>query len=127
MFNALGYDVVTHGQKSWNGVAIASRLPVEVETRGLPGQENFGARLITAQVEKLSFTTVYCPNGKSIDHEDFPKKLAWFDALASHFEKNFDPAGQVVLCGDFNIVPAPIDGWNESGNAGSCHSPNLEI
>ena len=77
VFESAGYSVLTHGQKAWNGVAILSRKPAELLQRGLPGQEELGARLVTAQVEDLSFTTVYCPNGKSTDHEDFPRKLAW--------------------------------------------------
>lgn len=124
MFNELGYTVSTHGQKSWNGVAIASRLPVEVETRGLPGQDDFGARLITARVESLRFTTVYCPNGKDVGHDDFPRKLAWYDDLTRHWRDEFDPAEQNVLCGDFNIVPTALDSWRgESGDGGIFHTP----
>jgi exodeoxyribonuclease-3 len=76
-FNAIGYHVQTHGQKGWNGVAVVSKNPVEIVQRGLPGQEDFGARLITAETPDLSFTTIYCPNGRDISHEDYPKKLAW--------------------------------------------------
>ena len=112
-FNALGYHAVSHGQKAWNGVAILSRQPARVTQRGLPGQEELGSRLITAEIENLSFTTVYCPNGKSTDHDDFPKKLAWFDALTAHFEQRANPEQPTILCGDFNLCPAPIDSWNE--------------
>ncbi len=110
---AAGYHCVTHGQKSWNGVAILSRQEATVTVQGLPGEEDFGARLITADVEGISFTTIYCPNGKSVDHDDFPRKLAWFDSLRGHFSERHDPATSTVLCGDFNICPAPIDSWNE--------------
>jgi exodeoxyribonuclease-3 len=112
-FEELGYHAVTHGQKAWNGVAILSRQPARVTQRGLPGQEDFGARLITAEVEGLSFTTVYCPNGKSREHDDFPRKLLWFDALKEHFEGRANPDQPALLCGDFNICPDPIDSWNE--------------
>jgi len=115
-FGELGYTVATHGQKAWNGVAIASRLPMDVLHRGLPGQEEFGARLITARVDGLDFTTVYCPNGKDVDHADFPKKLAWFDDLARWWSGLDHDAEQAVLCGDFNVVPAAIDSWR--GEAG---------
>ena len=111
LFTELGYEVVTHGQKSWNGVAIASRLPISVTDRGLPGQEDFGARLISVQVENLNFTTVYCPNGKDIDHDDFPRKLAWYDALVDYWSSRRDVNEQAVLCGDFNIVPTALDSW----------------
>lgn len=112
-FADLGYEAITHGQKAWNGVAILSRQPARVTQRGLPGQEALGARLLSAQIGDLSFTTVYCPNGKSIGHEDFPKKLAWFESLADHLCKRGDPSVPAVLGGDFNLCPAAIDSWNE--------------
>jgi exodeoxyribonuclease-3 len=115
---AAGYHAVSHGQKSWNGVAILSREPGRVTQTGLPGQEDLGARLLTAEVGGLSFTTVYVPNGKSTGHDDFPRKLAWLDALAAHFRERHVPHDPLVLCGDFNICPAPIDSWNEAGLAG---------
>ena len=109
-FNSAGYEVVTHGQKGWNGVAIASRRPVAVEVRGLSGQEDAGARLIHARVEDLDFATVYCPNGKDIDHEDFPRKLAWYDDLRGYLAR-VDANAPFVIGGDFNVVPDPIDCW----------------
>jgi exodeoxyribonuclease-3 len=114
-----GYRAVVHGQKAWNGVAILSREPAELTQRGLPGQEDFGARLVTAEVAGLSFTTVYVPNGKSVGHDDFPRKLAWLDALTAHVGERADRDAPAVLCGDFNIVPAPIDSWNEAKLEGS--------
>jgi exodeoxyribonuclease III len=110
---AAGYRALTHGEKAWNGVAILTRGPAELVARGLPGQEELGARLITGRVADLTFTTVYCPNGKHLGHDDFPRKLAWFDALAEHLEEHHDPAAPGVLCGDFNLCPTPLDSWNE--------------
>ena len=118
VFEAEGYTAVLHAQKAWNGVAILSRKPAQVTQLGLPVQEDFGARLVTAQVEDLSFTTVYCPNGKTLAHEDYPKKLAWYDSLIAHLEATGDPGAQQVLCGDFNICPAAIDSWDEDAHAG---------
>ena len=112
-FEELGYHIVSHGQKAWNGVAILSREPARVIQRGLPGQAEFGARLLSAEIGGLAFTTVYCPNGKNIDHDDFPKKLAWFDDLARHFEEIEDREQPTILCGDFNICPAAIDSHDE--------------
>ena len=108
-FQDCGYHVACHGQKGWNGVAVLSRSPIEQVERGLPGQHANGARVITATVEGLSFTSVYCPNGKDIDHSDYGMKLEWFDALASHCAKLASFGERVVVCGDFNIVRAPID------------------
>jgi exodeoxyribonuclease-3 len=116
---ALGYTAHVHGQKGWNGVAILSRVHVEVTQRGLPGGEDLGARLISADVGGLSFTTVYCPNGKHLGHEDFPRKLAWFENLREHFSQRHDPQKAVVLGGDFNVCPGPLDSWNEDALAGN--------
>jgi exodeoxyribonuclease-3 len=111
LFEELGYHVLIHGQKGWNGVAIVSKSPAEVTAQGLPGQGEFGARLVSANVDGLSFTTVYCPNGKDVTHEDFPRKLAWYESLVEHWRTAHDPGEAAVLCGDFNIVPTAIDSW----------------
>jgi exodeoxyribonuclease-3 len=117
-FRELGYQAVCHGQKSWNGVAVLTREPARVLQSGLPGQEDLGARLLSVEVHGLDFTTVYCPNGKSLDHPDFARKLAWYDALIAHLGEARDKDRPVVLCGDFNIVPAAIDTWNEDAFRG---------
>ncbi len=123
VFEALGYRCVAHGQKSWNGVAILSRLPIEHVESGLPGQDEFGARLIRARVgdgdAALDFTTVYCPNGKDVDHDDYPRKLAWFDALREWSANVVTSDANAVLCGDFNIVPTGLDSWDEEKFVGS--------
>jgi exodeoxyribonuclease-3 len=120
-FEALGYRAVTHGQKSWNGVAVLSRLPMETVQVGLPGEEEFGSRLLTVRVDdRFDFTTVYCPNGKTLEHDDYPAKLAWFDSLAAHMSQ---ADGSRVLCGDFNIVPEAVDSWlGESGDGRLFHT-----
>jgi exodeoxyribonuclease-3 len=114
----LGYEAVTHGQKGWNGVAILAKTPLHVTQRGLPGQEDFGARVISAQIGELSFTNVYVPNGKSVDHPEFPRKLAWLDALAEHLERRRGVGRSAILCGDLNVCPGPLDSWNEEHFAG---------
>jgi exodeoxyribonuclease-3 len=117
----LGYRAFCHGQKAWNGVAVLVRqgLEAEVSEIGLPGQAELGARLLAVAVEGVVFITVYCPNGKAVEHPDFKRKLAWFDGLADHLGAHHDAADNLVLCGDFNICPAAIDSWDEAGLAGS--------
>ncbi|HEY5656260.1 MAG TPA: exodeoxyribonuclease III [Myxococcota bacterium] len=112
-FEQLGYRAATHGQKAWTGVAGLAREPAEVLQRGLPGQEALGARLLTVRVADLVFTSVYCPNGKDVDHEDFPRKLDWLDALADHLAAHHAPDRPAILCGDFNVCPSALDSWNE--------------
>jgi exodeoxyribonuclease-3 len=110
---ALGYSILCHGQKGWNGVAVLSREPAEAVQVGLPGQEELGARLLSVRRAGRVFTSVYVPNGKHVGHEDFPRKLAWLDALAAHLEAQGSGAGSWVVGGDFNVCPAAIDSWNE--------------
>ncbi len=121
-FAGLGYQVLTQGQKAWNGVAVLSRLPVEIVQKGLPGQESAGSRLITVRVDdRLEFTTVYCPNGKTLDHEDYAKKLAWFTSLSEYWRDR--PSAGAVLCGDFNVVPEAVDSWRgEAGDGRIFHT-----
>jgi len=115
---AEGYHAVAHTQKAWNGVAILSRERALVRQQGLPGEEELGARLITATVGGLLFATVYCPNGKHLGHPDFPKKLNWLDALARFLREQHDANEAVVLCGDLNLCPTALDTWNEAALRG---------
>jgi len=110
VFKALGYYALVHGQKSWNGVAILSKQPATLLQPGLPGEDDMGSRLITALVGGIEFTTVYCPNGKTLDHADYGRKLKWFENLRAHWQ-NTNRNEHAVLCGDFNIVPDPSDSW----------------
>ena len=105
---------------------MLSREQAEVTQRGLPGQDELGSRLLTARLGGLSFTTIYCPNGKSVEHEDFPRKLAWLDALAEHLKRERAADEASILCGDFNICPAALDSWNESVLGGSIFHTDLE-
>jgi exodeoxyribonuclease-3 len=118
-FAELGYEVAALGQKSWNGVALLSRAPLEVTQRGLPGHDAMGARLLTAKTSGLSFTSVYVPNGKTLEHEDFGKKLAWLDGLCAHLEEHHDPSAPMVVGGDFNICPGALDSWRGAGGDGN--------
>jgi exodeoxyribonuclease-3 len=122
----LGYRAAVYGQKAWNGVAILARETPEIMDRGLPGQDELGSRLITAKVSGLDFTTIYCPNGKHTGHEDYGRKLAWFDDLAGHLRARLDGGRPAVLCGDFNICPAAIDSWDEEALAGSIFHTEAE-
>ena len=122
-FEDLGYRALIHGQKSWNGVGILTKHSAELVQKGLPGEEEWGARLITANIDdRFEFTTVYCPNGKSVEHADYPNKLRWYDSLAVHWQSGAHPSR--VLCGDFNIVPTPLDTWRgEAGEGDIFHTP----
>jgi exodeoxyribonuclease-3 len=115
---AQGYHAVVHGEKGWNGVAILSRKPIEAVQIGLPGTD-FGARFASARVEGLTVASVYCPNGKAVGHADYPRKLAWYEALAAHWAAHHPPGEPAVVGGDFNVCPTGLDSWNEAGFAGA--------
>jgi exodeoxyribonuclease-3 len=115
---ALGYSILCHGQKGWNGVAVLTRESAEALQVGLPGQQELGARLLSVRSAGTVFTSVYVPNGKHVGHDDFPRKLAWLDALAGHLEAQRAGASGWVVGGDFNLCPAALDSWNEEGLRG---------
>ncbi len=122
----LGYHVAVCGQKAWNGVAVLSRQPIEEIQAGLPGEEEAGARLLRVRTAGLDFTTVYCPNGKNVDHLDYPRKLAWFDSLRDYLAGSLAVESCSVLCGDLNIAPTRLDTHDEDRLAGGIHHSDAE-
>ncbi|MDP1731165.1 MAG: exodeoxyribonuclease III [Devosia sp.] len=111
---SLGYNVETFGQKSWNGVAILSKLPFDEVTRGLPGDDSDEqSRLIegvfSVEGGAIRICCIYLPNGNPVDSEKFPYKLSWMDRLISYVEGRLALEEPFVLLGDFNIIPAAID------------------
>lgn len=117
-FEAAGYHSLVHGQKAWNGVAFLSREPAEIIARGLPNQDEQGSRLIHARCQGIEYATVYCPNGKSVGHEDYPMKLKWFEDLADYLAPLSASDRPFLIGGDFNICPTELDTWNEAGFTG---------
>ena len=87
-FEELGYEAFVHGQKVGMESPFCLKAGGKLIQKGLKGQDDFGARLITVQVNDLEFTTCYCPNGKDIDHPDYIGKLDWYDSLISESKKS---------------------------------------
>ena len=111
---ALGYNVETHGQKSWNGVALLSKLRFDEVNRGLPGDDaDEQARLIegvfSVEGGVVRVCNIYLPNGNPVDTEKFPYKLRWMDRLNAYVTERLELEEPFVLMGDFNLIPAPID------------------
>jgi exodeoxyribonuclease III len=106
-----GYGVICHGQKSYNGVAILSRGKDPVERRrGLPGDpDDTHSRYIEAEVDGLVVGCLYLPNGNPAPGPKFDYKLAWFARLISYGQQLLAAGAPTVLCGDYNVVPTPID------------------
>ena len=107
----LGYDAVWHGQKSYNGVAILSRVGAVEETRrGLPGDpDDTHSRYLEAAVNGVLVAGLYLPNGNPRPGPKFDYKLRWFDRLIEHAAHLLDSGLPVVLAGDFNVMPTELD------------------
>ncbi len=107
----LGYDVAWHGQKSWNGVALLSRVGEIHETRrGLPDDPDPSqSRYIEAAINGVLIAGLYLPNGNPRPGPKFDYKLAWFERLIAHAADLLATGAPVVLAGDFNVMPTERD------------------
>jgi len=112
-FERLGYNVATHGQKTYNGVALLSKAPLEDIRRGLPGDEgDEQARYIEAVVsgpEPVRVASIYLPNGNPVPTEKFAYKLAWMERLRAHAQELLSWEEPFALMGDYNVIPEPRD------------------
>lgn len=124
-FEEAGYEVVLHGLNQWNGVAIASRLPmtdVEIGFRGQPGfakghdpasgeDAPLEARAIGATIDDVRVWSLYVPNGRALDDPHLDYKLRFLRALADDAEQwmTANPGGALALMGDFNVAPLDAD------------------
>ncbi len=121
-FQALGYSVAMAGQKTYNGVAILSRLPTSDVRIGLLGEQAADdKRAISLQVSGVRVYCVYVPNGKSVDSPSFVSKLGWLDRLRATLDAEASPDDPVVVCGDFNIAPEARDVHDPVALAGQIH------
>jgi exodeoxyribonuclease-3 len=113
-FTDAGYQVATHGQKGFNGVAILSLHPLEDVSRGLPGDEadaqsRFIEATVTAGSLSVRVASIYLPNGNPIGTEKFSYKLAWMARLEAHARTLLESEMPVVLTGDYNVIPELMD------------------
>ncbi len=108
---AAGYTSLWHGQKSWNGVAILSRVGAPVETRrGLPGDpDDSHSRYLEAAVSGILVGCLYLPNGNPWPGPKFDYKLAWLDRLHAHAQGLLDSGVPALLIGDYNVIPTDLD------------------
>ena len=113
LFEDRGYAVETHGQKSFNGVAILSKLPLEDVSRGLPGDDtDEQARWIEATVvgkQALRICGLYLPNGNPVPGPKFDYKLAWMDRLYDRAQALLAEEMPALMAGDYNIIPQAED------------------
>ncbi len=111
--NDAGYQAIWHGQKSWNGVAILSRIGKPAEIRQvLPGDtEDEQSRYIEANIQGITVGCLYLPNGNPAPGPKFDYKLGWFARLATHAQTLLNQQVPVVLAGDYNVIPTDIDAY----------------
>lgn len=109
--NDAGYEAKWHGQKSWNGVAILSRIgEINELRRVLPGDpEDSHSRYIEAIVNNMVIGCLYLPNGNPWPGPKFDYKLKWFKRLATHSKKLLEQKVPAALIGDFNVMPTELD------------------
>jgi exodeoxyribonuclease-3 len=126
LFEDMGYRVETHGQKSFNGVAILSKLPLEDVSRGLPGDESDEqARWIEATVvgkQAIRICGLYLPNGNPCPGPKYDYKLAWMERLQRRAEALLAEEMPFLMAGDYNIIPQDEDArrpeaWQEDALA----------
>ncbi len=127
-FGDLGYNCAVVGQKSYNGVAILAKTPLELAERALPGDDADGhARYIEAvtvtKAGTLRVASLYLPNGNPIGldgmrSEKFAYKLAWLERLRLHMKALLKLEEPTILGGDYNVIPEPIDAKNPAAWTG---------
>ncbi len=126
-FQRLGYGVMMAGEKSYNGVAIASRKLIRNVRVGLEGAPpDAERRLIAAKVGKLQLINCYVPNGQSLESAQFEHKLQWLDRLKDSLSAWTDPERDVLVCGDFNIAADERDLFDPEAFRGQTHFHPLE-
>lgn len=110
---AAGYQAATFGQRTYNGVAILTREPLEDVRRGMGDDvEDPQARLISGVVRGVRVISAYFPNGGELGSDKYRYKLAWMKRLRAMLERDFSPSMPLVLAGDFNVAPDERDTKN---------------
>jgi exodeoxyribonuclease III len=114
IFEPLGYNSVAVTQKTYNGVAILSRIPIELTSTTLPGDEaDSHARFLETRIAGLRIVNIYLPNGNPIGTDKFAYKLAWMDRLFVRLHRWIADGVPTLIGGDYNVIPEDID----------CHKP----
>ena len=112
-----GYEAVYAGQKTYNGVAILSRLPISAVQQGIPGYTDPQQRVIAATIGGIRVVNAYFPNGQAPGTEKFDYKLDWLAHLTAWLEQELSGKPELCLIGDYNIAPTDADAhpdWKEA-------------
>jgi len=116
-FESLGYNVAVHGQKTFNGVALLSKLPFDEVAPGLIGdkedvQARFLEALVSTKTGVLRVVSLYLPNGNPPASEKYFYKLKWMDRLIAFSLERLKLEEPMLLAGDYNVIPAAVDARN---------------
>ena len=109
----LGYTSYVNGQKSYNGVSILSKIKLQDINKILPGDKIKQSRLISAKIKignyEVEIINIYIPNGNPVDTEKYTYKLNWVDLFTNEIKKKLERKKQLIIAGDFNIIPDERD------------------
>ncbi len=116
-FEALGYNVAVHGQKTFNGVALLSKLPFDEISNGLPGDPGddharFIEGVVSTKDGALRIASIYLPNGNPPQSEKYTYKLAWMRRLSAYARERLSHEEPLILAGDYNVIPTASDARN---------------
>ena len=111
---ALGYNVAVHGQKTFNGVAVLSKYPLDEVTPKLPGGDSddyarFLEAVVSTNAGALRLASLYLPNGNPPDSDKYSYKISWMDRLIHYACEHLLLEEPLVLAGDFNVIPSDVD------------------
>jgi exodeoxyribonuclease-3 len=122
-FMGMGYETAHHGQGQWNGVAILSKVGLsDVVMNFADGEPDPDARIITALCGDIRVTSVYVPNGRSLEDDHYQYKLRWLAQLRQHVALTSSPDDPVIVAGDFNIAPTDLDVYDPAKFVGATHT-----
>jgi len=123
-----GYQVAFSGQKTYNGVAIVSRLPMADVAAGIPGYADAQKRVLAATVAGVRIVCAYVPNGQSVDSDKYRYKLEWLAALTTWLRSEIASHPRLALLGDYNIAPEDIDVHDPAAWVGQvlCSAPERD-
>ena len=120
-FAALGYHAQFAGQKTYNGVALLSRIPGTAVVTDIPAFEDLARRVLAVRIGELRVVNVYVPNGQSVGSDKYQYKLRWLAALRQWLAEEFKAHPRLIVLGDFNIAPEDRDVHDPAAWVGSVH------
>jgi exodeoxyribonuclease-3 len=104
-----GYEAIVHGQKTYNGVAILSRLPMSEAQSGIPGFDDEQKRVLSATISGVRVVCAYVPNGENLTSPKFEYKMKWMDAFRLWLKDELERYPKLAVVGDYNVAPEAQD------------------